>query len=117
MTRLPDWSARLAAVLHAAENRPFDDARWNCARFVLACIEAMTGQRPSWHTAPTLEAMAASAGFQPILPSFTRPGDAVMAPGPDRLGVAVEAGRAAFIGPRGLLHAPITTCSVAWRIG
>lgn len=117
MKRLPDWPARLAAVLREAERRPFDDARWNCGRFVLACVEAMTGQRPSWRAAPTLEAMAASAGFPPIAPALARPGDAVMAPDPDRLGIVVTAGRAVFVGPRGLLHIPAASCAAAWRIG
>jgi hypothetical protein len=34
-----------------------------------------------------------------------------------RLGVVVEAGRAAFVGPRGLTTAVLTECEIAWRIG
>ena len=29
----------------------------------------------------------------------------------------LDAGRASFVGPAGLLRMPITTCVVAWRIG
>jgi hypothetical protein len=44
-------------------------------------------------------------------------GDIVLAPDPERLGVVLDAGRVAFVGPRGLLRAPITLCTTAWRIG
>jgi hypothetical protein len=60
MARLPDWHARLAALLAAAEARPFD------AR---------------------------------IPPAFARPGDVILAGDPSRLGVVVDGGRAAFVGP------------------
>jgi hypothetical protein len=35
---------------------------------------------------------------------------------PPRLGVVVEAGRAAFVGPHGLTTAEITECEIAWSI-
>jgi hypothetical protein len=44
-------------------------------------------------------------------------GDVAFAPDPDRLGVVLAAGRVAFVGPRGLLRAPITLCTQAWSIG
>jgi hypothetical protein len=66
---------------------------------------------------PRLDASADSAGFPRIPPAFARPGDVVLAPGPDRLGVVVEAGQVAFVGPHGLLRAPLTTCTIAWRVG
>ena len=31
-------------------------------------------------------------------------------------GVVVDGGCAAFVGPRGLVRAPLTTCTTAWRI-
>ena len=40
MTRLPDWPERLAALITAAEHRPFDAVRWNCGRFALAAVLA-----------------------------------------------------------------------------
>lgn len=117
MARLPDWPARLAALLAAAETRPFDTHRWNCGRFALAAVMATTGRRPAWHSLPTLEATADSAGYPRIPPNFARAGDVVLAGDPPRLGVVVDGGRAAFVGPRGLVRISLTDCTIAWRIG
>jgi len=108
---------RLAAVLSAAEARAFDARHWNCASFAMAAVEAVTGHKPSVKFLPCLAASADSAGFPRIAPAFARPGDIVLAGDPQRLGVAVEAGRAAFVGTHGLTTAAITECSIAWRIG
>ena len=66
MTRRPDWPGRLAALLSAAEARPFDAQRWNCAAFALAAVEAVTGTRPVVRVRPGLDASADSAGFRPL---------------------------------------------------
>ncbi|MFL1463441.1 DUF6950 family protein [Roseococcus sp. DSY-14] len=115
--RHPDWVARLAALLREAETRAFDARHWNCAAFAIAAVEAVTGQRPRVRALPDLAASADSAGFPRIPPAFARCGDVVLAPDPDRLGVVLDTGRVAFVGPRGLLRAPITDCTIAWRIG
>ena len=115
--RRTDWAVRLAALLSAAEARPFDARQWNCASFALAAVEAVTGNKPSVKVLPSLAASADSAGFPRIAPAYARAGDIVLAGDPPRLGVVVEAGRAAFVGPRGLTHAPLIECSIAWRIG
>ena len=115
--RRKDWAVRLAALLSAAEARPFHARQWNCASFALAAVEAVTGNRPSVTVRPCLAASADSAGFPRIAPAFARAGDIVLAGDPQRLGVVVEAGRAVFVGPKGLTHAPLTECSIAWRIG
>ena len=115
--RDPDWATRLAALLSAAETRPFDAHRWNCARFALAAVEAVTGERPRVRVLPDLTASADSAGFPRIPPVFARMGDVVLAGDPPRLGIVVDGGRAAFVGPRGLTRLPITGCTTAWRIG
>ena len=115
--RRGDWAARLAALLSAAEARAFDTRQWNCASFALAAVEAVTGNKPSVKVLPSLAASADGAGFPRIAPAFARPGDIVLAGDPPRLGVVVEAGRAAFVGPRGLTTAAITKCNTAWRIG
>ena len=115
--RRGDWAVRLAAVLSAAEARPFDARQWNCTSFALAAVEAVTGNKPSVRVLPCLAASADSAGFPRIAPASARPGDIVLAGDPPRLGVVVEAGRAVFVGPKGLTHAPLTECSIAWRIG
>jgi hypothetical protein len=115
--RRADWAVRLAALLSAAEARPFHARHWNCASFALAAVEATTGARPQVQIYPSLEASADSAGFPRIAPVFARAGDIVLVGEPPRLGVVVEAGRAAFVGPRGLTTAAITECSIAWRIG
>ena len=116
MARLPDWPARLAALLAAVETRPFDARCWNCGRFALASVEACTGARMRIRMHPSLEATADSAGFPRVPPAFARPGDVVLAYDPPRLGVVVDGGRAAFVGPRGLIRAPLTACTLAWRI-
>ena len=115
--RRPDWPGRLAALLSAAEACPFDAHRWNCGRFALASVEAVTGTRPRVRILPDLEATADSAGFPRIPPAFARAGDVVLAGDPPRLGVVVDGGRAAFVGPRGLIRTQATTCTIAWRIG
>jgi hypothetical protein len=115
--RRPDWAVRLAALLSAAEARPFDLRQWNCASFALAAVEAVTGNKPSVKVLPCLAASADSAGFPRIAPAYARTGDIVLAGDAPRLGVMVEAGRAAFVGHRGLTHAPLTSCATAWRIG
>ena len=115
--RRADWAIRLAAVLSAAEARAFDARQWNCASFALAAVEAVTGHQPSVRVLPCLAASADSAGFPRIAPAYARPGEIVLAGDAPRLGVVVEAGRAAFVGPRGLTTAAITECSIAWRIG
>ena len=115
--RRADWATRLAALLSAAEARAFDARHWNCASFALAAVEAVTGTKPSVRVLPCLAASADSAGFPRIAPAFTRAGDIVLAGDPQRLGVVVEAGRAVFVGPRGLNTAAITECNTAWRIG
>jgi hypothetical protein len=117
VSRLPDWADRLAALITAVEHRPFDAARWNCGRFALAAAVACTGQRPSWQYRPTLAEMADTTGHPRVLVPFARAGDVVLASDPDRLGVVLDAGRAAFVGPAGLLRLPITACTIAWRVG
>lgn len=115
--RLPDWPERLATLITAAEHRPFDAARWNCGRFAMAAVMACTGQRPRWQHRPTLAAMADTAGHLRVPVPFARAGDVVLAADPERLGVVLDAGRAAFVGPAGLLRLPITACAIAWRVG
>ena len=116
MTRRPDWAARLAALLSAVETRAFDAHRWNCGRFALATVLATTSRRPAWRSLPSLEATADSAGFPRVPAAFARAGDVVLAGDPPRLGVVIDGGRAAFVGPRGLIRIPLTTCTTAWRI-
>ena len=115
--RHPDWVARLAALLREAETRAFHARAWNCAIFALAAVEAVTGHRPRVRVLPDLATSADTAGFPRVAPLLASMGDVALAPDPDRLGVVLDAGRVAFVGPRGLLRAPITHCTHAWRIG
>ncbi len=115
--RLPDWPERLAALITAAEHRPFDATGWNCGRFAVAAVVACTGQRPSWQHRSSLAEMADTAGYPRVPVPFAGAGDVVLAADPDRLGVVLDAGRAAFVGPAGLLRLPITACTIAWRVG
>ena len=104
-------------MLSAAETRPFHPRRWNCALFGMAAVEAVTGRRPSWQHRSTLAEMADTAGFPRVPVPFARVGDVVLAADPDRLGVVLDAGRVAFVGPAGLLRLPVTSCTIAWRVG
>jgi hypothetical protein len=115
--RRTDWAARLADLLSGAEARPFDARHWNCASFAIAAVEAVTGHQPGVRVRPCLAASADSAGFPRIAPAYARPGDIVLAGDPPRLGVVVEAGRAAFVGLGGLTTAVLNECRIAWRIG
>lgn len=117
MNRVPDWPDRLAALITASEQRPFDAARWNDGRLALAAVVACTGQRPSWQHRPTLAAMADTAGSARVPVPFARAGDVMLAADPERLGVVLDAGRVAFVGPAGLVRLPITACTIAWRVG
>jgi hypothetical protein len=119
MVRVPDWPARLSALLNAVEDRPFDAHRWNCGVFALAAVEACTGERPRFRPSTEVEAAADSAGFTRIAPAFARTGDVALGGPPEnpRLGVVVDCGRVTFVGPRGLVREPITACTAAWRIG
>ena len=83
--RLPEWPDRLAALITAAEHRPFDAVRWNCGRFAMAAVVACTGQRPSWQHRPTLAEIADTAGYPRAPVPFARTGDVVLAANPDRL--------------------------------
>lgn len=114
--RHPGWVARLAALLREAEARAFHPRHWNCALFALAAVEAVTGRCPRVRVQPDLAASADSAGFPRVAPLLAQMGDIALAPDPNRLGVVLDAGRVAFVGPRGLLRAPITDCTIAWRI-
>ena len=115
--RLLDWPERLAALITTAEHRPFDAARWSCGRFAMAAVVACTGQRPTWQHRSSLAEMADTAGFPRVPVRFACAGDVVLAADPDRLGVVLDAGRMAFVGPTGLLRLPITACTIAWRVG
>ncbi|WP_027285969.1 DUF6950 family protein [Rubritepida flocculans] len=115
--RHPDWVARLAALLREAETRAFHPREWNCAIFALAAVQAVTGERPAIRVLPDLAASADSTGLPRVAPLLAGMGDVALAPDPDRLGVVLDAGRVAFVGLRGLLRAPITLCTQAWRIG
>jgi hypothetical protein len=92
VNRLPDWPERLAALITAAEHRPFDAERWNCGRFAMAAVVVCTGQRPSWKHRPSLAEMADTAGYPRVPVPFARAGDVVLASDPDRLGVVLDAG-------------------------
>ncbi|MFO0200938.1 MAG: DUF6950 family protein [Alphaproteobacteria bacterium] len=115
--RRADWAVRLAALLSAAEARGFDARHWNCASFALAAVEAVTGNKPGVKVLPSLKASADSAGCPRLAPAYARAGEIVLAGDQPRLGVVVEAGRAAFVGTHGLTTAAITECNTAWRIG
>jgi hypothetical protein len=108
VTRRPDWAVQLAALLSAAEARPFDAHRWNCGRFALAAMEAVTGSPPQVRVLSDLEPAADSAGFPRNPPLRARMDDIVLAPDPTASvwcatpGASPLSGRAAQAGPDAL---------------
>ena len=107
----------MSGIVHAFDKFPdqrklFEEDPSLIPNAVQECIRYQT---PLAHM--RRQATADSAGFPRIPPTFARAGDVVLAGGSPRLGVVVDGGRAAFVGPRGLIRISLTDCTIAWRIG
>lgn len=101
-------------MLREASRREFDPQTWNCALFVRACAEALTGRPIPKKLYRTLE-RTVDAYFQRIERTQARRGDIVLAEIPQRtLGVCTGA-RAAFVSPSGLTEIPMSHVLIVWR--
>lgn len=47
MARLDNWQNNLQSLIEESREKPFDFANWNCAFWVSACVEAVTGFDPT----------------------------------------------------------------------
>ena len=79
----------------------------------LAATPAMAGERVSVTVEETVfVSEGGSERFVASMPAAVPQGIAQF--GPFRV---LDAGRAAFVGPTGLVRLPITACTIAWRVG
>jgi hypothetical protein len=103
MSRLKDWEPRLVDCLGQASGKPFKAGHHDCALFVAACVEAMTGTdlaaewRGRYRTIRGGIARLRRAGhadhvacvasmFEEVLPTYARRGDIGVVDGTDGFG-------------------------------
>jgi hypothetical protein len=137
--RLPDWEPRLAAVLHAARDRPFAVAAHDCGTFAADAVAAITGRDPlaslraqyraeaarpdfaGWSPVAVLRALAATHGWQRVRWRLARRGDLALVRGADGAACAAVidlSGRSvAAPGLDGLARFPLDRAAACWRIG
>lgn len=135
--RRRDWPQRLAAFIEDVDLRPFAWGSWDCCCFAAAVLETLTGVGPRAEfdlrgrygdedgAARTLallgfdepaDLVSAVLGA-PVDPRQAMRGDLVRLAkwGRGAIGVCVGA-NAAFVGPRGLVFAPMAEAEGAWRV-
>jgi hypothetical protein len=135
--RLPDWEARLAALIEAVRDRPYQIGKWDCAQFCGAAVEAVLGDNPA---APfrgryrnrrqgirllpgrrfKLRGFLTNLFGPPVAPLFLRRGDIAMMG--TAIGVRWGAGLL-FVGAdagadrEGLVYRPVEDARCGWRVG
>ena len=133
--RLPDWSARLSAVVDEVAGRPFSwEAGWVCVHWVDLAVERMTGvpdalglyrdgfwsEQEAWamlaaHDGSLRAACRRVFGTERVGP-FARRGDVAMLRGRRSIGICLGA-TAAFVGEAGLERVPMAECPAAFPLG
>lgn len=114
--RAADWEGRLVAVLRAASRRRFEPKTWNCARFVHACAEAVTGRALPFAFSGGSLATSVDAVFPRTPVPLARRGDIVLAWVPHQtLGVCLG-DCAAFVSSKGLLEFIARESAIAWEV-
>ena len=130
--RLPDWEARLGAVLDDYADRPFQWGVADCCLFVADAVQAMTGDDPAAayrgtysnetgarlalkrHGKKTLVATFDAAFGKHVEPARAHRGDIVQI---DELTVGVCMGAFGyFVGDTGLVRRPYADFTRAWVI-
>jgi hypothetical protein len=131
--RLKDWPSRLDAALAAARRRPFEWGAHDCCLFAASVVEACTGVdlaaelRGTYSDALAaaalveslggIDAIAALAGLE-IDPELAAAGDIGLAEIEGRQSLVVNGGQVWLgAGAGGLLVAPASSVTRAWRIG
>lgn len=116
--RLPDWQDRLHHLVAQQSRRSFAYGQWDCALFVAAAVEAVTGRdvRPSWSYGDRVGGLRRMRGdgfrdhvayFQALFPRApdAAPGDIAVMPG---RALGVVQGRMVYVlTPEGLGLAPL----------
>jgi hypothetical protein len=136
VTRLPDWPARLHAVVVVRLQLPFAWGVNDCALWVADAVAAMLGRdalaelrQPVRRTAAQAyravrrrggyAAALARAGLQPVPPACAQRGDVALLPAPGQptpaLAICMGADAAAP-GPHGLVTMPMAQATAAWRV-
>lgn len=127
VVRLENYLREQAAV-------PFDWATANCVQLAAGWVQAETGAQPLQGLRSTpdaaaagrrvrklgaglVEAVAARWGALAVAPAFARVGDVVYVPNDalGALGICVGE-RVALRGPEGVVYAPMTAATHAWRL-
>lgn len=131
--KLPDWEARLSALVTQAHARPFAWGVHDCCLWASDCVLAQTGMDPAdglrgtYATAAQALALVDELGGMPAIGDRTgAPIPALMALHGD-IGLVRNGGREMLglcngthwliVGPAGLLVAPLSEAAQAWRVG
>lgn len=136
LIRLPDWEARLNALIADRIRRPFEWGGHDCALWGADAVAAITGEdfgaafRGSYDDASGAARALRNHGagtlvrtFDRHLPrmhrAFARRGDLVKAKATDRGGAigVVIGGDALFVDDLGLIRIPRAGWTLAWRVG
>lgn len=134
MTRFRDWQSRLAALVGARLQQPFEWGVHDCALFAADAVKAVTGVDPAAELRGTystaagaarvlserggLDAIATAALGQPRAPLMARPGDVglVLNDGRECLGVCT--GSTWHVpGQSGLVALPLADAVSSWKVG
>jgi hypothetical protein len=134
---LPDWSARLAAVIDAASKKTFAYGTFDCALFAAECVQATTGidyavdlrgyqsKLQAYRIVKeygSLEAMiTALLKCDPFHPCYAQPGDVVLGSPElqsdeegEAIGICVGV-KFAFPKQIGISMYSMDRCRLAWR--
>lgn len=130
--RLPDWPARLGAVVQQRLRQPLAWGGNDCVSFPSDCVLAMTGvdvlaalrlprstarqAQQQWRAVGRTLALQ-RAGLQRVDPRLAQRGDLVLLRQQPRRVLAVCLGEDAVSpGPQGLQHAAMSRAVMAWRV-
>lgn len=133
MTKLPDWEARLSALVSEAHHTPFAWGEHDCCLWVANCVLAQTGIDPAkgirggylgareavtmLETMGGLEGVGNRLGMR-IPPLMAMHGDVGIVKGDDRDLMGLCNGDHWLVtGTNGLMSLPLDFALMAWRVG
>ncbi len=139
VTRVPDWEARLAALIAASRHRRFQTAVHDCGTFAADAVAAVTGVDPlaslrqryrdeaaqpgfaGWSPVAILRALATKHRWRRIAWRLAQRGDLALVRGANGAACAavvdLSGRRLMAPGPAGLSAFPLDRASACWRIG
>ena len=134
MTRIPHWEQLLAAAIAEARTHPFAWGSHDCATWAFDLRRDPTGgpehaalwrgryttalgatrvmRKHGWLSLEEGARALLGAPLDTVL--LAQRGDLVLGGDPEAFGVCLGA-QAAFVGPDGLTHLPLSACRLAWR--